>query len=171
MALAAQIDNLHIVAVVGDCHAVDVVEVKIIILPFERVTVNKGCPCHRRSHGVTVQVLHVTYGDVYRLLVNLTVVVEHIDHQFVAVERPVEVELGELAVTVYRRMLNLVRHAFGFRYLVLGNQRNHFVDDLSAGLELPPVVRTEHDFDNTVLVLFRLLERQVCHQSHLVAER
>ena len=94
--------------------------------------------------------------------------IEDVDNQLIVIERPVEMQLRQLSVAVYRRMVHLVFHRIGNH--LFADERHDFVEHISFRiLENTSVVGTEDEFVDTRLVLFHLLERQERHESHLIA--
>ena len=164
----------------GDVKMVDVVvgvvilmtELHLSVVPFEGVAVNVGGPHDRRRHRVAVEVFHIAHGDVERLLVDFAVCHLEVDEQFVLVESPVEVELSKQAEAGHRGEDGFVGMGADVSHvwLILGKQRHLFVHHVAVGVaELALVVDGEDELEHAVGVLLLLFERQICHQSHLIA--
>ena len=145
----------------------------IPFLPFESVTVHERRPCDRRYHRVAVEVLHVAHGDIHLLLVNLAVTHVDVDHQLIVVKRPIELEFAQLSHILDRCTLGIILEGIDIRAVhETFDERLYFIDDVAfAGLEYALVVDGEDLLKDTALVLFHLAERQVGHQTHLIADR
>ena len=91
--------------------------------------------------------------------------------QFVVVERPVEVEVGKFAQIADRRVVGTICHLLNRQGLLIGEDERHdLVDDVPCCVaEDTLVVRTEDEFEYAVRITPLLLEGQIRHQSHLVA--
>ena len=161
-------DILHSVGIL----AVDGVHLDVFFLPFERVLIHIGRPSNGRNHGVTVQVLHIADGDIDSTLVNLTIQHIQIDHEFVAVKRPIEIELGQLAHVMHRCRGRFVSIGFDRRNRIIQDERYLFVNDRAVrGLEYTLVIDGEDLLVDAIAVLLHLIERQISHQTHLVTYR
>ena len=167
MALTALVDDLCDGVVIRIFHAVSTPYSQLFVCPFETVMIHKSGPSDRRTHRVAVEVLHIAHSDIDRLLVNLAVKHIEVNHQFIAVERPVEVQFGQCPVTGDRCVLRLICQCRD----VAIYEWQYFVYHLAGSriFELTTVVDREALFEFAVGVEELLFERQVSDQTHLVS--
>ena len=146
--------------------AIEVGYLQFALIPLEAVAIDECGPCDGRCHGVAVEVFDVAHGDEHGLFVDLAVCHIEVDEQFGIVVRPVEVHLGHLSAVAQRCIIGLV----GALRRVTDDQRQFLIDHIAFGIfEDTPVIGAEDKFDDAVVVLFGDAERQVCHESHLIA--
>ena len=134
----------------------------LFLRPFDSIAIDEGGPCHRRNHRVTVQILHITYGDIDRLFVDFAILHIEVDEQLVVIERPVEVHLSELTDILYRGRLVHIAHIHHIS--TVGYAEYEWCTGffrLSILLDDTLVVDGEDLLKDTVVVLLCLSEWQI----------